>query len=206
MRRIFVLASLTFLAGGLVFSVTPQAAEATLPQSVSPLSSNTAPKPLPDTLTDSEMKRVVSGMKKNSTGQLSLAAPPAALAKAAKKSPLCTQDTGVVYKRTSGSPYKYGTVGSKPSLTCNTPVTYLALSTFVYKKTIWGWQKVTKEFKNQNWGTSSLTQKSVEYVCSKAQPYTYFRVIAKGTVTYPGLKPIYGGAYSDTEKPGLPCS
>ncbi|MFD5599024.1 hypothetical protein ACFWHR_03100 [Leucobacter sp. NPDC058333] len=86
------------------------------------------------------------------------------------------------------------------------PVTHLSLNTTVYKKTTWGWSKVAGPFKNQNWGAQSLTQKSVEYKRTKASPYNYFRLVANGSVTYPGLKPIAGGSYSDTQKPGLPCS
>jgi len=125
---------------------------------------------------------------------------------AAKVRPLCTQDTGRLWKRTSGAGYKYGTVGAKPSIGCNVPVTHLSLETTVYKKVVWGWSKVSGPFKNQNWGAKSLTQKSVQYVCKKGGPVTMFRVIANGSVTYPGKKAIAGGAYSESDKPGLPCS
>lgn len=124
---------------------------------------------------------------------------------AAKKTPLCTQDTGRVWSRTSGKIYKYGTVGGKPTIGCNVPVTHLSLQTTVYKKVIWGWSKVSGPFKNQNWGAMSLTQLDVNYVCKKGGPITMYRIVANGSVTYPGLTPIAGGAYSESEKPGLPC-
>lgn len=160
---------------------------------------------MPDSMTDEQMDLLTAGYQE---GDLVLAPEtvPGATQFAAKASPLCTQDTGALWKRTSGGGYKYGTVGGKPAIGCNVAVTHLSLESTVYKKVTWGWSKVAGPFKNQNWGAKSLTQKSVEYVCKSGGPVTMFRIVANGSVTYPGLKPIAGGSYSESDKPGLPCS
>lgn len=123
----------------------------------------------------------------------------------AKKSPACKQDTGRIWSRTSGRGHPYGTIGGKPSITCNIAVTKISLSTNIYKKKSGHWKKVAGPFNNSNRGAKSLTQKSVEYVCKKATSKSHFRIVANGSVTYPGLKAIPGGAYSDTPNPGLTC-
>ncbi|QIK64347.1 hypothetical protein G7068_14895 [Leucobacter viscericola] len=202
MKKVTVKASLILLSSCAIFVSVPQAANAS-PLNPVTFTADSAPvAPLPDTLTNDEMNELVSGMQDDTEGQVSLAGPHTFVA---KTNPLCMQDTGEIWLRTSGSGYQFGAIGGKPSLSCNVPVEYLAFSTDIYRQEIWGWQKVAGPFTNQNWGAASLTQKSVEYICTAGQPYTNFRMIANGTVTYPGGTPISGGAYSDTKNPGLPC-
>lgn len=161
---------------------------------------------LPDVLTDEQMDELTSDMQNLNEGPLVFEAPGSPRVQAKAVTPLCTQDTGRIWKRTSGSIHKYGTIGGKPSITCNTNVTALSLSTTLYIKTMFGWGKVAGPFNSANAGVKKLEQKQVEYACKKASPYNHFRMVANGSVTYPGLKPIAGGAYSETDGGGLPCS
>lgn len=149
----------------------------------------------PEFISDAEMAEIDS--RSAASGELTFTDSSGVSARALGV--VCRQDTGVVYKRASGSGHLYGTVGAKPKITCaNGSAAYLSLSTVVYKKVTGGYSKVAGAFKSQNWGAASLTQKSVEYVC-KSSKANHYRVIATGTVQYAGKTPITASPYSDTQ-------
>ena len=155
-------------------------------------------------LSDEQMEGLTAQMQNLEEGPLFYGLP-TSMKRAATLRPLCTQDNGRIWKRSSGKRYRFGTVGGKPSIACNSAVMRLSLSSTVYVKVYWGWARVAGPFTNRNWGAKLLVQRGVEYVCKRPGPYNRFRIVSRGSVTYPGLRPIAGGAYSETDGSGLPC-
>ncbi|MBS3182393.1 hypothetical protein [Leucobacter manosquensis] len=170
---------------------------------------------LPDVLTDEEMEALTADMQNLDDGPMEFvpeagATPDSGASLSAKAAaPVCTQNTGVIWERTSGKKkYEFGSIGGKPSIKCGgKPVAALSLTSTIYKKnSIGAWVKVAGPFKSFNSGMASLQPTNVEYICKSNSKKNQFRLVANGSVTYYGLKPIAGGSYSETDKLGLSCS
>lgn len=169
---------------------------------------------LPDVLTDEEMEALASHMQNLDEGPLEFipdagATPDSGASLAAKAAtPVCRQDTGIIWKRTSGSKYEFGSIGGKPFIDCKgSPVAALSLTSTIYKKnSVGAWVKVAGPFKSFNSNMPRLQPTNVEYICKSDTKKNQFRLVANGSVTYYGLKPIAGGSYAETDKFGLSCS
>lgn len=186
------LASMLLMGAGSSAALAAEPEEVpTIPNSIEIIDPNSGP----DFISDADMAEIVA--RSDAEGGLTFAGDSSA--RAAKAPVICHQDTGVVYKRSSGSGHLYGTVGAKPKITCTGgAAAHLALSTVVYKKVTLGYSKVAGAFVSKNWGESSLTQKTVEYIC-KTSKANHYRVIATGTVQYADSLPITASPYSDTQ-------
>lgn len=90
----------------------------------------------------------------------------------------CRLDPGIMWKRTSGNGYRYGTVGSKPRLLeCTPGVVKTGMHSDVYRWSGVNWVKVAGTF--NSYGTGNMQQLSVQYVCANAT-YRYFEVVTTG--------------------------
>lgn len=113
----------------------------------------------------------------------------------------CSIDTGVVYKRTSGSAYTYGTVGGKPRTTCTVLMVSIQQSTTLYKTVWWGLQKVAGPFNASNSGQGTLVQLNVQRICNSLATTT-FRMEVRSTGVFPTGTT---GTASAFETASLPC-
>jgi hypothetical protein len=156
------------------------------------------PAPGPNDLTWSEVAAVknapssYSDTKAKSTG---------AQVNATAASAGCTIDTGNVYKRTSGSGYKYGTAGAKPRTTCGTLMVKMTQTSTLYKTVWWGLQQIAGPFTSTNAGQGTIQQTNVAVVCADLRDTT-IRVIVRNTGTFPTGSTGTASAY---EQALLPC-
>lgn len=94
----------------------------------------------------------------------------------------CNIVPGQMWKRTSGSGYRFGTVGGKPRMAnCTSGVRSTKLESYVYKRVGWAqWTQVAGPFVSR--GTGNMQQLSVQYIC-KGLDQNAFQVIIIGTGT-----------------------
>lgn len=129
---------------------------------------------LPATMTDEEMQSLLA----SADGTLTFSSGGVSARAAGDR---CLIFPGDMWKRKSGSVYKYGTVGSKPRLgNCTGGVVKTKLESYVYKNSGQGWAQVAGPF--NSYGTGNMEQKSVQYVC-KGTGKNSFQVISVGTGT-----------------------
>ncbi|GAA4477400.1 hypothetical protein [Microbacterium panaciterrae] len=124
--------------------------------------------PMGDFITSAQMDAIPS-----SGGEIALVfpdAPPAPDNGASGTVPVqvsgsrCYLVPGVMWSRSSGSGYTYGTIGSKPQLTnCTADVKKTGMASEVWKNNGWIWSRVAGPF--NSYGTGNMQQKSVQYIC-----------------------------------------
>lgn len=126
--------------------------------------------PLGDFMTQAQMDAIPS-----SDGGVSLTFPAVSSdpsAPVSVSSSRCRLDPGIMWSRSSGSGYRYGTIGSKPRLVnCTPDVKKTGMSSEVWKSSGWTWIKVAGPF--NSYGTSNMEQKSVQYVCANKNNNSY---------------------------------
>jgi len=84
----------------------------------------------------------------------------------------CQLDPGIMWSRTSGSGYQYGTIGSKPRLhSCTIGVRQTGMASEVWQFNGWFWFKAAGTF--NSYGTGNMTQLSVQHICTGRGNYPY---------------------------------
>lgn len=96
----------------------------------------------------------------------------------------CTIDASTTYKRTSGTGYQYGTVGSKPVTQCTVVMVKISHSANIYKTVWWGAQHVAGPINASNMGEGRLEQKNIEKPCDDLRSTTFY-TITRSTGTFP---------------------
>lgn len=113
----------------------------------------------------------------------------------------CVLDPGIMWRRTSGSGYPNGTVGSKPAMRgCTAGVSKTQLSSDVFLFNGWVWQRVAGTF--HSYGTGNMQQKSVQYICNGSSSHQ-FKVITAGTVWF--TNGSTGTSHRSTPEAGFAC-
>jgi len=108
--------------------------------------------------------------------------------------PSCSQNTGIIYKRTSGAGYPYGTVGIKPTVSCTVTMLYMEQTTTIYKTVWWGLQRQTTPITTSSSLASSVTTTNVQIICADLRS-TEFQALVSVKLTFPNGSISTGSAW-----------